>query len=47
VLLSLLLIGRLAQGGLALANSIATSLEALALAWLIRGRLDGYVIRDA
>ena len=41
VILSLLLIGPLAQGGLALANSIATTLETLALAWLIRGRLGG------
>ncbi|HJW84127.1 MAG TPA: murein biosynthesis integral membrane protein MurJ, partial [Anaerolineae bacterium] len=41
VILSLLLIGPLAQGGLALANSIATTLETLALAWLIRARLGG------
>ncbi|HKZ86730.1 MAG TPA: murein biosynthesis integral membrane protein MurJ [Anaerolineae bacterium] len=39
--LSLLLIGPLAEGGLALANSIATTVEALVLVWLIRGRLSG------
>jgi len=41
VILSLLLIGPLAQGGLALANSIATTVETLALAWLIRRRIGG------
>jgi len=41
VILSLLLIDSLAQGGLALANSIATTIETLALAWLIRKRLNG------
>ena len=41
VALSLLLIGPLAQGGLALANSIATTVEALILIGLIRGRLSG------
>ena len=41
VVLSLLLIDSLAQGGLALANSIATTLETLALVWLLRPRLHG------
>lgn len=41
VALSLMLIGPLAEGGLALANSIATTVEALVLVWLIRGRLSG------
>ena len=34
-------VGRAPLGGLALANSIATGLEALVLLWLIRSRLDG------
>jgi putative peptidoglycan lipid II flippase len=33
--------GGLALGGLALANSLATTLELLGLLWLIRGRLNG------
>ncbi|MGD9101208.1 MAG: murein biosynthesis integral membrane protein MurJ [Anaerolineae bacterium] len=33
--------GVLALGGLALANSLATTLELLGLLWLIRGRLNG------
>jgi putative peptidoglycan lipid II flippase len=39
--LGLLLLAPLAQGGLALANTIATTLETLALLWLIRPRLGG------
>ena len=34
-------IGWAPLGGLALANTIATGLEAIALLWLMRGRLDG------
>jgi putative peptidoglycan lipid II flippase len=34
-------IGWAPLGGLALANSIATALEAIVLLWLMRGRLDG------
>ncbi|MBI5876756.1 MAG: murein biosynthesis integral membrane protein MurJ [Chloroflexi bacterium] len=41
LLLSLLLIGPLSFGGLALANSIATLLEAAAITWLLRARLGG------
>jgi putative peptidoglycan lipid II flippase len=41
VLLSVLLIQFLAQGGLALANSLATIAEMFALLWLLRPRLDG------
>ena len=41
ILLSVLLIQSLAQGGLALANSIATIAEMLVLLWLLRPRLDG------
>lgn len=41
IVLSLVLIGALAQGGLALANSIATTLEMLALLVLLRPRLGG------
>lgn len=41
LILSLLLIGPLAQGGLALANSIATIIETLILLWLIGKRLGG------
>jgi putative peptidoglycan lipid II flippase len=50
IALSLLLIGPLSFGGLALANTIATTLEALALLWLLRGRmggLDGRVLAPA
>jgi putative peptidoglycan lipid II flippase len=39
--LSLVLIGPLLQGGPALANSIATTLEMLILLWLLRPRLGG------
>ncbi len=39
--LSLLLIRPLSFGGLALANSIATTLEAFSLLWLLRARLGG------
>jgi putative peptidoglycan lipid II flippase len=39
--LSLLLLSPLAHGGLALANTVATTLETLALLWLIRPRLGG------
>lgn len=41
ILLSLLLIGSLSFGGLALANSIATTLEAASLLWLLRARIGG------
>jgi putative peptidoglycan lipid II flippase len=41
LVLSLALIGPLSFGGLALANSIATLLEAAAVGWLLRGRLGG------
>ncbi len=41
VALSLALIDSLAQRGLALANSIATTIETLALVWLIGRRLNG------
>ncbi|MCS6843005.1 MAG: murein biosynthesis integral membrane protein MurJ [Caldilineales bacterium] len=41
VLLSLALLRPLAHGGLALANTVATTLETLALLWLIRPRLGG------
>lgn len=41
VVLSVLLIQFLAQGGLALANSLATIAEMFALLWLLRPRLDG------
>jgi putative peptidoglycan lipid II flippase len=41
IILSLLLIGPLLQGGLALANSIATSLEMVVLLYLLRPRLGG------
>jgi len=41
IVLSLLLIGPLSFGGLALANTVATTLEALALLWLLRGRMGG------
>lgn len=41
VVLSLVLLGPLRQGGLALANSIATTLEMLVLLYLLRPRLEG------
>ena len=41
ILLSLLLIGPLSYAGLALANSLATITEVLALLWIIRGRMNG------
>src|SRR5205823_5504274 len=41
IALSLLLLGPLSFGGLALANTIATLLEALGLLWLLRARLGG------
>lgn len=41
VILSLVLIGPLAQGGLALANALATGLEMLTLLYLLRPRLQG------
>ena len=46
ILLSLLLIGPLAQGGLALANSVATILEMLVLLYLLRRRL-GQLVRPS
>ena len=41
ITLSLVLIGPLSFGGLALANTIATTLEALTLLWLLRGKMGG------
>jgi putative peptidoglycan lipid II flippase len=41
IILSLLLLQPLAQGGLALANSMATTLEMIALLYLLRPRLGG------
>ncbi len=41
VVLSLLLVRPLAHGGLALANTLATTLETVVLLWLIRPRLQG------
>ncbi|MEA3334832.1 MAG: murein biosynthesis integral membrane protein MurJ [Chloroflexota bacterium] len=41
IVLSLLLIRPLAHGGLALANTLATTLETLALLWLLKPRLNG------
>ena len=41
ILLGLLLMGPLGHGGLALANSIAVSLEVLVLLVILRGRLGG------
>jgi putative peptidoglycan lipid II flippase len=41
VLLSLLWVGALQHGGLALANSVATSLEMLLLLWLLHRRMGG------
>lgn len=41
IVLSVLLLRPLAYGGLALANTIATTLETLTLLWLIRPRLAG------
>jgi putative peptidoglycan lipid II flippase len=41
ILLSLWWVGWLAHGGLALANSVATSVEVLVLLWLLRRRLQG------
>jgi putative peptidoglycan lipid II flippase len=42
ILLSLLLIQPLAHGGLALANSVATLMEAAVLLWLLRSKLGGW-----
>ena len=41
VALSLALVGTMAQGGLALANTVATALEAVALAFLLERQLEG------
>lgn len=41
ILLSLLLIGPLAHGGLALANTLATTLETMVLLWMVGPRLHG------
>ena len=41
LVLALLLVRPLSFGGLALANTIATTMETLALLWLIRPRVDG------
>jgi putative peptidoglycan lipid II flippase len=45
VALSLALRDALGYGGLALANTLATTIEMLALAWLVRGRLSTLAIR--
>lgn len=45
ILLSLWWIGHLSYGGLALANSVATGLEMLALLWLLRKRMGGLDVR--
>jgi len=45
IALSLVLIGPLAHGGLALANSVATILEALSLVLILRLRLHGLEVR--
>jgi putative peptidoglycan lipid II flippase len=42
IVLSVAWVGPFGYGGLALANSIATSVEVLALLWLLRRRLDGF-----
>lgn len=42
VLFSLILIKPLAHGGLALANALATTLEMMALLWVLRKRLGGW-----
>jgi putative peptidoglycan lipid II flippase len=41
IVLSVMLVRMLAQGGLALANSLATTAELLVLLWLLRPRLNG------
>ena len=41
VALSIVLMNWMGHGGLALANSVAVTLEVIALLWLLRGRLDG------
>ncbi len=46
IMLALLLMGPLQHGGLALANSIAVTLEVLALLWILRKRLDGVQGRE-
>ncbi|RME43235.1 MAG: murein biosynthesis integral membrane protein MurJ [Chloroflexi bacterium] len=46
VVLSLALVGPLAHGGLALANSLATLAEMAALLWLLRRRLGGWQERS-
>ncbi len=46
IVLALLLIGPLRHGGLALANSIAVTLEVLALLWILRQRLAGIEGRE-
>lgn len=46
IVLAIALMGPLGYGGLALANSIAVTLEVLALLWLLRGRLGGVEGRE-
>lgn len=41
-----LLFGRLGHAGLALANTVATTLEVGALGWMLRGRLHGLELRS-
>jgi putative peptidoglycan lipid II flippase len=38
-------LGLLPHGALALANTLATTLEMLALVWVVRGRLQGLALR--
>lgn len=46
IILSLLLIGPLLHGGLALANSVATIIETVSLIFILRGRLGGVSARE-
>ena len=46
IALALLLMGPLGPGGLALANSLAVTLEVLALLWILRGRWNGVEGRE-
>ena len=46
ILLSLWWINYLSYGGLALANSVATTIEALILLWLLRKRMSGLDIEQ-
>jgi putative peptidoglycan lipid II flippase len=46
VALSLVWVGRLEHGGLALANSVATTVEMVALYWLLHRRMGGLPLAD-